>query len=58
MEVIVVLLFLSLLISGGFLLSFIYQTKSGQFDDTYSPAEKILWDDSKPVQIHKSKTNN
>jgi len=47
MEILILLLGASFLISGGFLIAFIYNVKKGQFDDTYSPAEKILFDDKK-----------
>lgn len=46
MEVLLILLLVSILISGSFLLAFIWNVKRGQFDDTTSPAEKILFDDS------------
>lgn len=50
MGVIVFLVVLALLIAGGFLLSFFWATKDGQFDDTYTPAVRILFDDTKPKQ--------
>lgn len=40
-----ILIGFSLLIAGGFLITFIYVTKSGQFDDTYTPSVRILFDD-------------
>jgi cbb3-type cytochrome oxidase maturation protein len=45
MEVLIILLIASISISGGFLIAFIWNVKNGQFDDTYSPAQKILMDD-------------
>lgn len=44
MIVIVVLLSISLLVAGGFLVAFIWGAKTGQFDDDFSPAHKILFD--------------
>lgn len=52
MEVIVLLLFASLMISGGFLIAFIWNVMHGQFDDIESPAKKILFDD---IPIHNNK---
>lgn len=36
---------MALLIAGGFLASFFWATKDGQFDDTHTPAVRILFDD-------------
>jgi cbb3-type cytochrome oxidase maturation protein len=44
MIVIVILLAISLLVSVGFLLAFIWSAKTGQFDDSFTPANKILFD--------------
>jgi len=35
----------SLLISGGFLLAFLWANKNGQFDDTYTPSVRMLFED-------------
>jgi cbb3-type cytochrome oxidase maturation protein len=45
MAVIIILLIVSLCISGGFLLAYIWSVKDGQFDDDYSPSRRILFDD-------------
>jgi len=50
MEILLMLMGASILISGGFLLAFIWNVKSGQFDDTYGPAQKILFDNTKPTK--------
>ncbi|ADQ18413.1 cbb3-type cytochrome oxidase assembly protein CcoS [Leadbetterella byssophila] len=47
MGVIVFLVILALLIAGGFLISFFWATKDGQFDDTHTPAIRILFEDEK-----------
>jgi cbb3-type cytochrome oxidase maturation protein len=47
MEVIVILLSVSILIAGGFLIAFLWSVKNGQFDDDYSPAHRILFEDKK-----------
>jgi cbb3-type cytochrome oxidase maturation protein len=45
MSVIVILLGISLLVAVGFLAAFIWSVKNGQFDDDFSPAHRILFDD-------------
>lgn len=47
MEVIIFLVIMALVIAGGFLASFFWATKDGQFDDTYTPSVRILFDDEK-----------
>lgn len=48
MGVIILLVILALVIAGGFLVSFFWATKEGQFDDTYTPSVRILFDDEQP----------
>ncbi|MEZ4904904.1 MAG: cbb3-type cytochrome oxidase assembly protein CcoS [Spirosomataceae bacterium] len=45
MSAIIILLCLSLLVAGGFLLAFIWSVKQGQYDDDYTPSVRILFDD-------------
>lgn len=45
MEVIFILIGFSLLIALGFLASFIWATKTGQYDDNYTPSVRMLFDD-------------
>jgi cbb3-type cytochrome oxidase maturation protein len=45
MEVIFILIGFSLLIALGFLAAFIWATKSGQYDDDYTPSIRMLFDD-------------
>jgi cbb3-type cytochrome oxidase maturation protein len=47
MSVIVILIIFSVLVAGGFLGAFIWAVRSGQYDDTKSPAVRILFDDNK-----------
>ena len=47
MSVIVPLIFISLTIAVVFLGAFIWSMKSGQFDDTYGPSVRMLFDDKK-----------
>ncbi len=45
MEVIVILILASLFLAGSFLAVFVWATRSGQFEDTTTPAMRILADD-------------
>lgn len=56
MGIIVLLISISLLIAIGFLISFLWNMRSGQYDDTYSPSVRMLFDDKikdKPLNKHK-----
>ena len=53
MGVIIFLVIAALLVAGGFLVSFFWATNDGQFDDTYTPAIRILFDEEKPAEHHK-----
>jgi cbb3-type cytochrome oxidase maturation protein len=54
MSVIVILLAASISIAALFLIAFLWGVDSGQFEDDYSPASRILFDD-KPK--HSNPTN-
>jgi cbb3-type cytochrome oxidase maturation protein len=45
MSAIIVLLGLSILIGGGFLIAFIFAVRSGQYEDKYTPSVRMLFDD-------------
>lgn len=45
MEVILLLIVVSLLLAGGFLGVFLWAARSGQFEDTTTPALRILTED-------------
>ncbi len=47
MSVIVLLIVFSLIVAIIFLAAFIWSVKSGQYDDTYSPSVRILFDEKK-----------
>jgi cbb3-type cytochrome oxidase maturation protein len=43
----------SLIIAGGFLVAFLWSVKDGQYEDEYSPAHRMLFDDTinnKPIK--------
>jgi cbb3-type cytochrome oxidase maturation protein len=45
MSVVFILVFVAIIMAGAFLVSFIWAVKSGQYDDTYTPSVRILFDD-------------
>lgn len=50
MSVIVMLIIAGGLVAGGFLLAFVWAVRSGQFDDTFTPAVRVLLDAPAPNQ--------
>ncbi len=59
MQIIVVLIAISIALALIFLISFLWATKSGQFEDTYGPAWRILFDEEdqeKKNKIHKNQS--
>ena len=57
MSVIYLLLSLSILVALIFLIVFIYSVRKGQYDDTYTPSVRILFDDEL-VKTNKKITKN
>jgi len=47
MEIIILLISISLFVAVLFLGAFIWNMKSGQYDDTYGPSVRMLFDDKK-----------
>ncbi len=45
MEVIFLLILISLAVAASFLLAYLWAMRSGQYDDDYTPAVRILFDD-------------
>lgn len=45
MSVIVMLIAAGGLVAGGFLVAFVWAVRSGQFDDTHTPAIRMLLDE-------------
>ncbi|MBE7629035.1 MULTISPECIES: cbb3-type cytochrome oxidase assembly protein CcoS [Tenacibaculum] len=54
MSVIYLLLTLSILVALIFFIAFIVSVKSGQYDDSYTPSVRILFDD----ELVKEETEN
>ena len=46
MAIILFLIIISLVIAVGFLASFFWAVKSGQYEDDYTPSVRILFDDN------------
>ena len=57
MSIVILLAIIGILVAGGFLAGFIWAVKSGQYDDTDSPAMRMLFDDSKPVHENGNNEN-
>jgi cbb3-type cytochrome oxidase maturation protein len=53
-NVIFILIAVSLLVAIGFLVSFIWSIRSGQYEDEYTPSVRILFDDE--VNVVEEKT--
>lgn len=47
MSVILILVVLSMLVAGSFLGAFLWAIKRGQYEDTYSPSVRILFEERK-----------
>lgn len=45
MSVLIILIIISVLVAGGFLIAFLWSVKTGQMDDDYTPSVRILFDD-------------
>lgn len=58
MSVIFILIACSLLLAGSFLGAFLWASRSGQFEDDYTPSVRILFDEERPKvsRNHLSKT--
>ena len=45
MSVIYILLAIGILVAIGFFIAFVYAVKSGQYDDSYTPSVRMLFED-------------
>lgn len=46
MKIIFLLIGLSLLLAGGFLIAFFWAVRNGQYEDEYTPSVRVLFDDA------------
>lgn len=54
MSVVFVLVFVAIIMASAFLIAFIWAVKNGQYEDTYTPSVRILFDDPAIVQEEKA----
>jgi len=52
MKIIFLLIMVSLILALGFLAAFLWAVRSGQYDDDYSPAVRILFDEDNEPSPH------
>lgn len=53
MSVLILLIIISVLVAGGFLVAFLWSVKTGQMDDDYTPSVRMLFDDElKPTILN------
>lgn len=57
MSVIFILIACSLLLAGSFLAAFLWASRSGQFEDDYTPSVRILFEDEGSVSQSNNKRN-
>ena len=55
MSVIILLIIIGVVVASGFLVAFFWAVRSGQYDDTVSPAVRMLFDE-KPEKKSKKKS--
>lgn len=60
MKVLFILVALSLMVASGFLFAFFVAVRKGQFDDSYTPSIRILFDNKvkEPKTINNNKNLN
>lgn len=56
MSVIVVLIITSIVVAAIFLGAFFWAVRSGQYDDTYSPSVRMLFDEKKKKKHEKNRS--
>jgi cbb3-type cytochrome oxidase maturation protein len=59
LSALIILIGVSILVATGFLIAFLWSTKSGQYDDDYTPSVRMLFDDApRSVEIAEEKISN
>jgi cbb3-type cytochrome oxidase maturation protein len=58
MSAILFLIIIGIIVAGGFLLVFIWAVKSGQYDDSFSPSVRMLFDNKDSDNDKKDKGNS
>jgi len=54
MSVVFVLVFAAIIMAGAFLVAFIWSVKNGQYEDTYTPSVRMLFDDPPVKEAEKT----
>jgi len=54
MSVVFVLVFAAIIMAGAFLIAFIWSVKDGQYEDTYTPSVRMLFDDPPVKEVEKT----
>ncbi|MFN0176547.1 MAG: cbb3-type cytochrome oxidase assembly protein CcoS [Saprospiraceae bacterium] len=55
MKIMLFLILVSLLLAAGFLIAYLRAARDGQFDDDYTPAIRMLFDDPSPNPSHEGR---
>ncbi len=55
MSVILILIITSIVVAIVFLTAFLWAVKSGQYDDTYAPSVRVLFDDENKKEANDDK---
>ncbi len=58
MNIIYLLLAISIVVAVGFFIAFIISVKKGQYDDVYTPAIRMLFDDELVKEPKQTKPTN
>ncbi|MCB0819061.1 MAG: cbb3-type cytochrome oxidase assembly protein CcoS [Bacteroidetes bacterium] len=61
MSALFLLIFISIAVAAGFLAAFLWSVKKGQYDDDYTPAVRMLFDDrpeNNKTEIKKTNQSN
>ncbi len=56
MEIMIVLIGFSLVVAGGFLIAFFWALRSGQFDDLFTPAMRMLFESRRKGRSKKTES--
>jgi cbb3-type cytochrome oxidase maturation protein len=52
-----ILIGISILVAGSFLIAFLWSVKTGQYDDDYTPSIRMLFDDTKTTSSSNTNQN-
>ncbi|HCY43794.1 MAG TPA: cbb3-type cytochrome oxidase assembly protein CcoS [Prolixibacteraceae bacterium] len=58
MSVVFVLVFAAIVMAGAFLVAFIWSVRNGQYEDTYTPSVRILFDDPEVKKEEEEKSRS